>query len=336
VEQFIKDFGSKCTEKGVFLENTTVTVAGRVTGIRNYKSLVFYDLIGEGTMIQVMANIKAHQGDDFIEFHVMVKRGDILGVTGSPGLSNSGELSISCAKPQLLSYCLHMLPTAETAGGRGGLKDSEIRYRQRYLDLIMNNRTRETFIIRAKTVKYLRNFFDNLNFIEVETPSMSMIAGGASAQPFVTHHNHLDLDLHMRVAPELSLKMLVVGGMDRVYEIGKSFRNESMDQTHSPEFSSLEFYMAYADYEDLMKISEDLLSGLVQHLFGTYKLKSHPNGPDKEPEIIDFTPPFKKISMMPALAEKLGEKIPEKLDTPEANEWFKAQAIKHKVECSNP
>ena len=191
-----------------------------------------------------------------------------------------------------------MLPDAHT-----GFKDRENRYRKRYLDLIMNNRTRETFIARSKVVNFVRRYLNNMDFIEVETPQMNMIPGGATARPFITHHNDLNMKLYMRIAPELYLKQLVVGGLERVFEIGKNFRNESIDQTHNPEYTACEFYMAYADYNDLIHITEDMLSSMVKEITGSYKIKYHPD-PDNEPEKvieIDFSPPWRRISMMEEL-----------------------------------
>lgn len=217
-----------------------VSVAGRIHNIRmQSKGLIFYDLHAEGLKIQIVAAVQDTIGD-FQEQHNSLQRGDIVGVTGHPGKSKRGELSIFSTCITLLSPCLHILPKANY-----GFKDQELRYRMRYLDLIMNNNVRDKFIARAKIMKYLRNFLDNIGFLEVETPMMNLIVGGANAKPFVTHHNNLKLDMFMRIAPELYLKQLVVGGLDRVYEIGRQFRNEAIDLTHNPGFSCINHRVYY-------------------------------------------------------------------------------------------
>jgi lysyl-tRNA synthetase class 2 len=287
--------------------------------------------------LQICAQAQyAPNPDAFIEDHSLFRRGDIIGLTGSPLRTKSGELSISPSTMTLLTPNLHMLPTSHY-----GLKDQEVRYRKRYLDLMLNSHTRDVFVTRAKVVNYIRKYLDTLGFLEVETPMMSSMAGGATAKPFITHHNDLKLDLFMRIAPELYLKQLVVGGLDRVYEIGRVFRNEQIDLTHNPEFSICEFYMAYADMFDLMEMTETLVEGMVKYLHnGNTKVQFHPEGKGegKKSYEIDFARPWKRFDMIEELEAKLDVKFPpgETLHTEEANVFLRELCTKHNVDCSEP
>jgi lysyl-tRNA synthetase class 2 len=218
--------------------------------------------------------------------------------------------------------------------GYSGLKNQEVRYRQRYLDLILNADVQKTFQTRSKIIKYVRKFLDDRNFLEVETPMMNIQAGGAIAKPFVTHHNDLKLDMYMRIAPELYLKQLIVGGMERVYEIGRQFRNEGIDLTHNPEFTTCEFYMAFADYNDLLDMTETMVSSMVLEITGSYVIE-YAATEGEEPVMVDFSPPWRRIPMMAGLEAAMGVKIPA-LESPECPKFLEKYLKDNNILCSNP
>ena len=334
IPDFVEEF-DPITEKGEKIDDKIISVAGRIHSIRGQGKLLFYDLLGDGAKIQLMASLKDYAAgpEAFDELIHTVKRGDIIGARGYAGKSKTGELSLFPFEMLLLSPCLHMLPKA-TAGGHGGITNMETRYRQRYLDLIVNSENRQVFERRAKIINYVRKYFNDRHFLEVETPMMNMIPGGAVARPFVTYHNDLSLEMFMRIAPELYLKMLVIGGLDRVYEIGRQFRNEGIDLTHNPEFTTCESYEAYADYNDLMDMTEEMLSGMVKEITGSYKIKYQPK-PNTEEVEIDFTPPFKRISMIEGIEEKIGQKLPA-LDDPKIEAKLEVILEKFNLECPPP
>lgn len=311
-------------EKASLLDNTKARTGGRVVAKRDMGKISFIKIESKGCSIQVICKAGMTEGPPCL-------RGDIVGVCGKLGFSNKGEFSIFATQLRVLSPCLHVYPTEHY-----GLRDTEMKYRQRYLDLVLNKESREKFEVRTRVISYLRKFLDAREFMEVETPVMQVIPGGAAAKPFKTHLNEMDMELSMRVSPELHLKMLLVGGLPRVYEIGRLFRNEGMDATHNPEFTSCEFYMAYADYNDLMAMTEEFLSSLVQHLFGTHFVE-YERGPGGEKVSIDFTPPFNKIDILEGLNRELSANLTaDILETEEGRGVLDGLCVKHNVECASP
>ncbi|HOC47017.1 MAG TPA: OB-fold nucleic acid binding domain-containing protein, partial [Syntrophorhabdaceae bacterium] len=256
-----------------------VAVAGRIMAFRDFGKSAFIHIQDRKGKIQAYVRkdtLKSPAYDIFKKFDIC----DIVGLEGKVFKTRTGELTVLADTIKLLTKSLRPLPEKWH-----GLKDVEERYRKRYLDLIVNDSVRDVFTTRARIIDYIRRYFVERDFIEVETPMMQVIPGGATAKPFVTHHNAMGMDLFLRIAPELYLKRLVVGGFERVFEINRNFRNEGISVRHNPEFTMLEYYQAYATYEDLMALTEDMVSSLVKELFGTYVITY--NGQE-----IDFVPPW--------------------------------------------
>lgn len=280
------------------LENVLEHVAGRIQFIRMAGSKLFFVVIeSDGQFLQILANAKYYSSmESFLNDKKLFGRGDIIGVAGHPTRSSKGELSILPKTITLLAPCLHQIPKNVTKG----LCDDGLRFGQRYLDLILHKENREIFKTRASILRLIRRYLDDRDFVEVETPILSVKVGGANAKPFITHHNDLHKEMYMRIAPELYLKQLVIGGLEKIYELGKQFRNESIDKTHNTEFSSIEIYQAYADYMDMLTMVEDMLSSIVMSINGSYILKYDlvDDSENVKTIEIDFTPPFKRFDLI--------------------------------------
>lgn len=275
------------------MEGKTVRMAGRLMSKRGMGKVSFCDLQDREGRIQLYVRFDEMEEAAFNRFKKN-DIGDIVGVVGDVFKTERGEISIRVHEATLLSKSLLPLPEKFH-----GLTDKETRFRQRYVDLMVNPEVKRNFVIRSQFIKFLRSYLDNRNYIEVETPVLNTIAGGAAARPFVTHHNTLDIDMYMRIATELPLKRLIVGGMDRVYEVGRIFRNEGMDPKHNPEFTTVELYQAYADFHDMMDIAEGILSGAAKAILGTYEV-------DWMGEHIDLTPGWRRMTMVEAVKEYVG------------------------------
>ena len=274
-------------------EQKDVTVAGRIIAKRIMGKASFCTIQDSDEKIQSYVSIN-DLGEESYKAFKTYDIGDIIGITGFVFKTRTEEISVHAKEVTLLSKSLRPLPEKFH-----GLKDMDLRYRQRYVDLIMNPEVKETFILRSKIIKEIRKFMDEQGYMEVETPMLTTVATGDAARPFITHHNTLDLQMYLRIAPELNLKRLIVGGFDKVFEIGKNFRNEGMDIKHNPEFTNMEFYSAYEDYNDMMNIAERLISTVAENTLGTTKITY-------QGQEIDLAPGWKKITMIDAIKQATG------------------------------
>lgn len=274
-------------------EGKSVSIAGRIMAKRQMGKASFIDIQDKQGRIQSYVRKDAISDIEY-DYFVTYDIGDIVGVKGEVFKTKHGEISVKATEVVLLSKSLQVLPEKYH-----GLKDTDIRYRQRYTDLIVNPEVKETFVLRTKIMKAIRQFLDDRDYLEVDTPVLSPIAGGAVARPFVTHHNTLDIDMYLRIANELFLKRLIVGGIDRVYEMGKMFRNEGISIKHNPEYTAIELYQAYADSDDMMEITENMVAYIAEQLYGTTKI-------NYQGTEIDFKPPWARIPMADLVKEHTG------------------------------
>ncbi len=287
--QIAADF-SKLTDDQLGALQTNFSLAGRIVGIRSFGKASFFHLQDRKGRLQIYVR-RDRLGEEGFRLFQLMDAGDIVGVSGPLFRTKTKELTLEAREIRLLSKCLRPLPEKWH-----GLADVEARYRQRYVDLMVNREVREAFERRSRIVRLVRRFFEERDFLEVETPMMQSIPGGAAARPFITHHNTLDMDLYLRVAPELFLKRLLVGGIDRVFELNRNFRNEGISVRHNPEFTMLEFYQAYATYEDLMVLTEELFTTVAGEILGSLKISLGD-------QIIDLKPPWRRLSLLEAIEE---------------------------------
>jgi lysyl-tRNA synthetase class 2 len=318
LEQGIDPYGGRfdvseliASARANFVAERDVRLAGRVLSYRDMGKSMFADIKDSTGKIQIYVQKKGLPEEEFELFKGFVDLGDIIGVVGKLFTTHAGELTVRVGSFAILSKAVRPLPKEWY-----GIKDVETRFRQRYLDLVMNDNVRETFLLRSRIVAEVRKYLDGVGFVEVETPMMQPLAGGAAAKPFQTHHDALGLDLFLRVAPELYLKRLLVGGFEKVYEINRNFRNEGISRRHNPEFTMLEVYQAYGDYETMMELAQGLITTVAENVFDTLIVKRHD---DQE---IDLTPPWRRITYRELIEERLGK------------DWFKLPPEEHKLLAS--
>lgn len=296
------------------LEEQNVSIAGRIMSRRGHGKVSFIDLQDSEGRIQAFVK-QDNIGEDNYSDLSLLDIGDIIGVEGEVFKTKTGEVSIRAKNVIVMSKSLQILPEKFH-----GLKDQDLRYRQRYVDLIVNPEVKETFILRSKMIKAVREYLDERGFLEVETPILSPIAGGANARPFATHHNALDIDMYLRIANELYLKRLIVGGFEKVYEMGRMFRNEGMSPKHNPEFTNIELYQAYVDYEEMMRLTENLFAYVAEKTLGSTKI-------NYQGTEIELAPPWRRLDMEDAVKEYVGVDFSQINTDEEAIEVAKAKGL---------
>lgn len=287
-------YSSDIKENFEYFEGKFVSVAGRMLSKRGHGKASFVDILDTKGKIQIYVKIDEVGEEKYKEFNEYYDIGDVIGIKGEVFKTHKGEVSIKAKHIEMLTKCLRPLPEKWH-----GLKDVDTRYRKRYLDLIVNPQVRDTFIKRSLIIRCIRKYLDERGYLEVETPVLSPIAGGAAARPFITHHNALDIDLYLRIATELHLKRLIVGGFDKVYELGRVFRNEGISIKHNPEFTTIEIYQAYADYKDMMNLTEELITNVAKEVLGGLKITY-------QGQEIDLTPPWQRLTMVEAIEKYVG------------------------------
>jgi len=302
------------TKEELEAESHVVTIAGRLMAKREMGKASFAQVLDRTGQIQIYVRLDA-VGEEKYKMFEISDIGDLIGVTGVMFKTKTGELSVKVKELTFLSKSLRPLPEKYH-----GLKDVETRYRKRYVDLIVNPEVRHTFMTRSRILTSMRRYLDNLGFLEVETPTLHAIAGGASARPFITHHNALDMQLYMRIAIELHLKRLIVGGLEKVYEIGRVYRNEGISTRHNPEFTMIELYQAYADFQDIMKLTEELVAHIAQEVLGTTKIQY-------QGQEVDLTPQWRRVHMVDLIKEHVGVDFWKEMSDDEARALAKEHGV---------
>ncbi len=312
-EPILKEYSDKSAEELDELA-VEVSIAGRVMQLRKMGKAGFAHVQDQTGRIQIYVRQDSVAENEYEAFKLL-DLGDLIGVRGTVFKTKTGETSIKVSKLTVLTKSLYPLPDKFH-----GLKDVELRYRQRYVDLIMNPEVKHTFITRSRIIQAMRRYLDERGYLEVETPTMHAIAGGAAARPFVTHHNALDMQLYMRIAIELHLKRLIVGGLEKVYEIGRVYRNEGISTRHNPEFTMLELYEAYVDYEDIMRLTEDMIASIAEEVLGTKVIQY-------QGQTVDLNTPWRRVSMVELVKEATGVDFSQQISDEEAHRLAKEHQV---------